>query len=205
MFNSRRSCSIFIWPRVFSRDAKISLTMVYFGCTFNELPRRTHIPGLKRRQFLKTLQPASDPSALLQASSRPSRPQRICAFAIVAALLCSGATSCTKTQVGLSIAASAAIVAGVTVGITLAVQNSHHTLHGCAFTGPNGPELRTADSKVFALEGSPEAIKVGDRLKLHGSKLKKTKNSTGDQVFVVEKLKKDYGPCPAAAAATPAQ
>ena len=160
---------------------------------------------MKRRPFLIIAQSATDPSATLQASSRATRRQRIGALALVAAIVCSGATSCSKTQIGLSIAASAAVVAGVTVGITLAVQSSHHTLQGCAFTGPNGPELRTADSRVFSLEGAPEAIKVGDRLKLHGSKLKKTKNSTGDQVFVVEKLNKDYGPCPAAAAATPAQ
>jgi hypothetical protein len=154
----------------------------------------------KWRQFLIVAHPASNPSATLTVSSRAGRRQRIGAFAMLAALACSGATSCTKTQEGLSIAASAAVVAGVTVGITLAVQSSHHTLQGCAFTGPNGPELRTADARVFTLEGAPEAIKVGDRLKLHGSKLKKTKDSTGNQVFVVERLKKDYGPCPAAAA-----
>jgi hypothetical protein len=118
-----------------------------------------------------------------------------------AALVCSGATSCTKTQEGLSIAASAAIVAGVTVGITLAVQNHNHTLQGCAFTGPSGLELRTSDAKVYALEGSAATIKVGDRLKLHGSRLKKTKDSTGNQVFVVEKLNRDYGPCPSGAGA----
>jgi hypothetical protein len=126
---------------------------------------------------------------------------------VFAALVCSCATSCTKTEVGLSVAATAAVVVGATVGITLAVQNHNHTLHGCAFSGPNGLELRTSDSKLYALEGSIATIKVGDRLKLHGSRLKKTKDSTGNQVFVVEKLNKDYGPCPAGAAAptTPTQ
>jgi hypothetical protein len=89
------------------------------------------------------------------------------------------------------------------VGITLAVQNHKHTLQGCAFSGPSGLELRTSDAKIYALEGSAATIKAGDRLKLHGSRLKKTKDSTGNQVFVVEKLSKDYGPCPADAA-TPA-
>jgi len=99
----------------------------------------------------------------------------------------------------------AAVVVGTTVGVTLAVQNHRHTLQGCVFSGPVGLELRTSDSKIYALEGNASTIKVGDRLKLHGSKLKNTKDSTGDQVFVVEKLSKDYGLCPVvvAAPATP--
>jgi hypothetical protein len=141
-------------------------------------------------------QPPSDPSATLEASSRASRRQRITALAVFAALVCSGATSCTKTQVGLSAAAIAAVVVGTTVGVTFAVQNSHHTLQGCVFSDANGLKLRTSDAKVYTLEGETATIKVGDRFKFHGSKLKKTKDSTGNQVFVVEKLTKDYGPCP---------
>jgi hypothetical protein len=156
---------------------------------------------LTRRPSLKIAQPVLDPSPTLGAPSRASRRQRIIAVAVFAAQVCSGATSCSKTQVGLSIAATAAVVVGATVGITLAVQNHNHTLHGCAFSGPGGLELRTDDSKNYALEGSAATIKVGDRLKLHGSKLKKTKDSTGNQVFVVEKVSKDYGLCPAGAAA----
>jgi hypothetical protein len=93
------------------------------------------------------------------------------------------------------------------VGVTLAVQNQHHRLQGCVFNGPNGMELRTGDAKTYALEGYTANLKVGDRVKLHGSKLKKTKDSTGDQVFAVEKVNRDYGLCPAAAAAaaTPAR
>jgi hypothetical protein len=33
-------------------------------------------------------------------------------------------------------------------------------------------------------------------VKLHGSKAKKIKNSTGPAVFKVDKLDRDYGPCP---------
>jgi hypothetical protein len=145
-------------------------------------------------------QPGSYPFATSGAPSRASRRQRIIAVAVFASLVCSGATSCTKTQVGLSIAGTAAVVVGVTVGITLAVQNHNHTLQGCAFSGSSGLELRTSDAKIYTLEGSAATIKVGDRLKLHGSRLKKTKESTGNQVFVVEKLKRDYGPCPGDAA-----
>jgi hypothetical protein len=145
------------------------------------------------------------PSATPEASSGTSRGQRITAFALFAALACSGTTSCTKTQEGLSVAAIAAVLVGTTVGITFAVQNSHHRLQGCVFSEGNGLKLRTSDAKVYTLEGETATIKVGDRFKFHGSKLKKTKDSTGNQVFVVEKLSKDYGPCPVnfTTAATP--
>ena len=91
------------------------------------------------------------------------------------------------------------------MAITYTVQNQHHTLKGCLFSGPSGLKLRTSDSTIYTLEGHSGTIKVGDRVKLHGSKLKKAKGSTDDQVFVVEKLSKDYGSCPAdvAAPATP--
>lgn len=86
------------------------------------------------------------------------------------------------------------------MGVTLAVQHHHHVLEGCAFSGPGGLELRTSDAKVWGLEGYTATVKAGERVKLHGSKLKKTKGATGDQVFAVEKLSKDYGPCRAEAA-----
>jgi hypothetical protein len=154
---------------------------------------------------MKIAQPPSDPSATPEPSSRASRRQRITAFAAFVALACSGATSCTKTQESLSVAAIAAVLVGTTVGITFAVQNSHHTLQGCVFSDANGLKLRTGDAQVYTLEGETATIKVGDRFKFHGSKLKKTKDSTGDHVFVVERLKRDYGPCPvnAATAVTP--
>jgi len=152
-------------------------------------------------------QAPSDSSATLETSSRASRRQRIIAIAVLAALVCSGATSCSRTQVALSVTAAAAIVVATTVGVTYAVQSHNHTLQGCVFSGPGGLELRTSDSKTYALQGYAATIKVGERVKLHGSKLKKSKDSTGDQVFAVERLSKDYGQCSAgvAAPATPTQ
>jgi hypothetical protein len=122
------------------------------------------------------------------------------------AVVCFGATSCTKTQVALSSAGIAAAVVGTTVGITLAVQHSHHTLQGCMFSDAGGLKLRTSDAKVYTIKGETADIKVGDKLKLHGSKEKKIKGASGvDQVFLVEKLNKDYGPCSANAVASPTQ
>lgn len=95
----------------------------------------------------------------------------------------------------------AAAVVGTTVAVTYTVQNHHHTLVGCVFTGPGGMQLRRGDATVFSLEGETAAVKAGERVKLHGSKVKQTKDSTGKQVFLVEKVKRDYGPCAASAAA----
>jgi hypothetical protein len=129
----------------------------------------------------------------------------IAAFAGLTVLLCSGATSpsgCPSGSIGPSngevvgaaIGVGAAVTAVVVV-TAVAVNNSHHVLKGCVVTGANGLELQTSDAKRYALDGDAASIKVGDRVKLHGSKVKKTKDTTGDQVFRVEKLKKDYGPC----------
>jgi hypothetical protein len=68
-------------------------------------------------------------------------------------------------------------------------------------TSANGLQLQTSDGKTYALEGDAASIRVGDKVKVHGSKIKKTKDSSGPGVFRVEKLNRDYGPCPVAAAA----
>ena len=97
-------------------------------------------------------------------------------------------------------------VIAVAIIVPVEISRSHHTLNGCVVTGEKGLELRTSDAKTYSLEGDAASIKVGDKVKIHGSKIKKTKDSTGPQVFKVEMLKKDFGPCPVttAAAAIPA-
>jgi hypothetical protein len=148
--------------------------------------------------------PASDLSVASESSSRVNRRQRFPAVAVFVALVCSGATSCSRTQVALSTAAIAAVIVGTTVGVTYAVKHNHHTLQGCVFSEANGLKLRSGDAKVYTLKGDAASIKVGDSVKIHGSKMKKAKgDATGDQVFVVQKLSKDYGPCPANVATSP--
>jgi hypothetical protein len=49
--------------------------------------------------------------------------------------------------------------------------------------------------KTYALAGVTENIKVGDLVRFHGSKVRKVKDSTGDQTFAVQKISKDFGPC----------
>ncbi len=153
---------------------------------------------------MKLVPLGSDPS-VTKTSSIANRRLGIAAFAILAVLLCSGSTAPVACNTG-SIGPSTGEVVGAAVGIgaviavaiivPVEISHSHHTLTGCVFTAPNGLELRTSDSKTYALEGDAASMKVGDRVKLHGSKAKKTKDTTGDQVFRVEKLNKDYGSCP---------
>jgi hypothetical protein len=146
---------------------------------------------------MKVVQPVSDPSTAPEAPTRASRRQRITAVAAFVALVCSGATSCSRTQVALSAAAIGVVVVGAAVGVTYAVKHHNHTLQGCVFSDASGLKLRTSDAKVYTLKGDAASIKVGDSVTLHGSKVKKAKgDSTGDQVFEVQKLNKDYGACP---------
>jgi hypothetical protein len=124
------------------------------------------------------------------------RKRKIAAVATLA-VLSSCLTSCTKTQIGLSTAAIAAALVATTVGVTLAVQHSRHTLQGCIVSGANGLELRISDGRLYTVRGDLADVNVGDKLKLHGSRAKKIKgDSNGAQVFVVEKINRDYGPCP---------
>ena len=132
----------------------------------------------------------------------------------MAAILCTGASSpsgCNNSSSGLAnigpsngeiIGAAVGIGAVVAVAIIVPVEisRSHHILTGCVVTGPNGLELQTSDSKTYSLEGDAAGIKVGDKVKLHGTKIKKTKESTGPGVFKVEHLNRNYGPCPVAPA-----
>ena len=69
-------------------------------------------------------------------------------------------------------------------------------------TSASGLELQTSDGKTYVLEGDAAGIKVGDKVKLHGSRNKKSKGSTGPGVFCVEKLTRDYGPCSVAGASS---
>jgi hypothetical protein len=99
---------------------------------------------------------------------------------------------------GGQVAAVAVGVGAVVVGtiVLIEVHHSHHTVKGCVFSGQNGIEVQTqGDMKSYALSGDTANIKVGDRFRFHGTKLKKVKGSAGDQTFKVETISKDYGPC----------
>ena len=143
-------------------------------------------------------QAVSDPPGASEPSSRVRRCHRIITVAVLATLVCTGATSCTRTQIALSTAALATIAVGTTVGVTYAVKHHHHTLQGCVYSDPaGGVKLRTSEARIYTLKDTDTAgIKVGEKVSIHGSKVKRMKGDpSGDQEFAVQKLNKDYGPC----------
>ena len=95
-------------------------------------------------------------------------------------------------------ATAAAVTAGIVVGavVLVEVNKAHHTVKGCVSAGHNGLVVRNeSDNENYALVGVTANTKVGDRVRLHGAKDKKAKDSAGDRTFVVEKMTRDYGPC----------
>jgi len=94
------------------------------------------------------------------------------------------------------IIAAIAVGAAIGIGVFYAI---HHTpsLKGCAVAGPDGLELKNeGDQKTYLLTGDTAGVKAGERVRVAGKK-KAGKGATGDTTFLVEKLKKNYGACPA--------
>ncbi len=134
------------------------------------------------------------------------RPLVRISIAAVALLICCGDTSggCNNSNTSIGhigptggqIAAAGVGVGVVVVGtiVLVHVHNTHHNVNGCVMADSSGIELRTADNKLYRLTGDVAAIHEGDFVQLHGDRVKKTKDLTGDQVFQVTKLKRDKGP-----------
>jgi hypothetical protein len=158
---------------------------------------------------MQITRPNSGPSTTSKPFAAPGRRLGITAFAGLTVLLCSGSTAPTQCQGNIGPSNGEVIGAALGIGAVIAVaiivpveiSRSHHIVTGCVMTSTSGLELQTTDGKTYALEGDAASIKVGDKVKVHGSKIKKTKDSTSPGVFRVEKLTRDYGPCPAATAA----
>jgi hypothetical protein len=98
---------------------------------------------------------------------------------------------------GVAIAA-VAVVAAVII-IPVEINKSHHTLKGCVLSTPSGLELRTADNQTYALSGTTADLTPGNTIRVHGDRQKHDKSAAGDQVFLVQKMQKNYGPCQALA------
>ena len=105
-----------------------------------------------------------------------------------------------KGEVTAAVVGTIAVVAVGTV-VLVELHKSHHTVKGCVFAGPDGIEVITDQDKprTYKLEGDISSVRAGILVRFQGDKVKKAKDSTGDQVFRVQKIKKDYGPCKIAA------
>jgi hypothetical protein len=159
-----------------------------------------YFPNAERRPNVPTVCPHSNLHACSETSILLNQRWHIARIAVLTCILFSGLTA--SAQSGGRIGPSGAAVAGAGIGVgaavvivaVVAVSHSHHTLTGCSFNGPNGLKLKTSDS-TYSMEGDAANIKAGEKIKVHGSKVKKAKAAGEDQTFRVDKVSKDYGAC----------
>jgi hypothetical protein len=96
------------------------------------------------------------------------------------------------------IVAIVAVTAVITTVIVIGIRHAP-SIQGCLRESPDGLEMAsTGDNQTYLLTGDTASLKAGERVKIQGKK--KGKDAAGNRHFFVEKFKKDYGPCSAAAA-----
>jgi hypothetical protein len=99
---------------------------------------------------------------------------------------------------GAIVGAVVAAIAIVAVIVIVAVHYSKkRTVTGCVNTGPNGMTVTDEkDSKVYALSGNTVGITPGDRVKLHGKKIKsRGPGNTQQDRWEAGSVAKDFGVC----------
>jgi hypothetical protein len=125
---------------------------------------------------------------------------KIVAKAAVCALLLTAATRPvvanslpTKTDVVWIGVGIVAIGAGIGIGVYYAFHHNQ-SLTGCAVSGANGLEFENNGNKQkYLLVGAVDSIKPGERIRVSG---KNVKSAGGIPQFRVDRLSKDFGPCP---------
>ena len=90
------------------------------------------------------------------------------------------------------------VAIGLTFGVAfVAVHYSRkRNLTGCVVSGPGGMSVTDeGDKKIYTLSGNTAGITPGNRMKLHG---KKIKSQLPDKTLTWEtsKVNKDFGVCP---------
>jgi negative regulator of sigma E activity len=94
------------------------------------------------------------------------------------------------------VGAVAAAAAVVVVAVFLTVHYSKkRTITGCVNSGPNGTTVTDEkDNQIYALSSNTAGIKPGDRMKLHGKRVK-SKGPDKKLVWETKSVAKDYGVC----------
>ena len=140
---------------------------------------------------------------VLATSRRKGTAHTVATSMLCAALMgCCGPNdpSCRNVRLG----PSGAEVAGVAIGVgaviatvvAVEVHHAHHTLDGCVSSGPGGMQIQTQRAtKTYMLSGQMTNIAAGQRVRLHGTRVKQPKHSTAAPIFTVESTSKVYGPC----------
>ncbi len=91
------------------------------------------------------------------------------------------------------------VVAGVVVAVGAALLITHYakkrTITGCALSSDGGLSITDeGDKKTYQLSGSMAGVTPGDRIRLHGKKLKPA-NSDKKLVWETTKVAQDFGVC----------
>lgn len=136
----------------------------------------------------------------------PSRKHEATTF--ITFLLCAALIGCCQPNEpncrNVSIGPSGAEVAGVAIGVGAAaatviaveVHHAHHTLNGCVSGSPARISLQTQrGAQTYVLSGNLANVTPGERVRVHGTRIKQDKRSTSVPTFLVESKTKDYGPC----------
>ena len=108
--------------------------------------------------------------------------------------------TCRNVSVGPSegevIGIAAGVGAGIAAVVAVEVHHARHTLKGCVSNSPGGQELQIrSGARTYVLAGNTANIQAGGRGRLSGTRLKQSKHSPSDPVFMVDRMSKDDGFC----------
>jgi hypothetical protein len=121
--------------------------------------------------------------------------------AVLVVVLC--AALATPARADLKSEANDAILAGVVVAAAVVVvavivivhYSKKRTVTGCISAGPNGITVTDEkDRQTYALSGNTVGITPGDRMKLHGKKIR-LKGHDKTLVWEAGTVAKDFGVC----------
>jgi hypothetical protein len=102
-----------------------------------------------------------------------------------------------KTDEHEIVAGIVGAVAAVVVVVVLVIHYStkKRAITGCVVSGANGMSVTDEkDGQVYALSGNTMGIKAGDRMKLHGKRLK-SKGPDKTPIWEATEVTKDFGVC----------
>jgi hypothetical protein len=98
----------------------------------------------------------------------------------------------TGEAVGAIVAAAAVVVVVVVVAVHY---SKKRTITGCVNTGANGMTIADEkDHQIYMLSSNTEGIKPGDRVKLHGKRVK-SKGPDKKLLWETKNVARDYGLC----------
>jgi hypothetical protein len=116
---------------------------------------------------------------------------------VLCAALAAPARADLKSRVDNDIVAGVVVAAALVVvaAILIVHYSKKRTVTGCVISGPNGMTLTDEkDRQIYALSGNTVGITPGDRMKLHGKKIK-SKGPDKTPLWEARDVARDFGVC----------